>query len=243
VLLSRTRADWPHGSISVGVLAALLSFTTMSLQFTSTALLSQVSLAAFPIIVTVPQTCYGANPQGLSYQAGLGGSRSYLETTPTGYPAFAEWVSNAAISNADAQHGECAPSQLPGIRDTGTVVRAFLPIRDPSERSRLVEYHGFGTVVDARVVCLRPELTNVTFSSDSGYHVTGLAYIGLKPFGLFRKPSRDGSNNFSAYFDCGFAAARDGYNTKAYGWPVSLCRTEYRDAREGRSVTAQLRTH
>jgi len=243
VLLGRMRADWLRGSsISAGLLTALLSVTTVSLQFTSTALLSQVGLAPLPVAITVPETFYGVSRNGPTFSLLSGDDSSYVyqRITPTGYPAFAEWISNnnnaEASSNTDAHHGEFGPSQLPGIIDTGTVMRAFLPIQDASDRSRLVEYHGFGTVVDTRVVCVRPKLANVTFSTNSGNVLKGIADIGpnTKPSGFFRKPDRQGSNNFSASFECGFAVAYAGYDTEGYGWPVNLCETSHYNSKEGR---------
>ncbi|KAK7592047.1 hypothetical protein V3481_006682 [Fusarium oxysporum f. sp. vasinfectum] len=224
-LLCKMGAEWHHGSISIGLLAALLTFTTLSLQFASTVLLSQVGIASLPVATSVPQTYYGTDTYGPSYGSDGGGVHSFFDTTPLRYPAFAEWISNATMSDTAAQHGEFAPSSAPGIRDTGTVVRAFLPFKD-DERSRLIEYHGFGTAVDTRVVCVRPRLTNIVCSTDKdspaypAFRITGLADVEQKPSGFVRLPDEDGSKNYSLSFDCGFAPDAD---PETYGWPLALC--------------------
>ncbi|KAF5003869.1 hypothetical protein FDECE_9617 [Fusarium decemcellulare] len=216
------KAEWHRGSISVGLLATLLSFTTLSLQFTSTILLSQVGLASLPVAISVPQTYYGTDPDGLTFGSQTDVVPSFDYTTPVRFPAFAEWVSNATISDGTAQHGEFAPNSAPGIRDTGTVVRAFLPINDDDERSRLTEYHGLGTAVDTRVVCMRPKLTDIRYTTMTGYRVIGLVDNEQKPLGLLKQADEKGSNNFSMSFDCEFGAAAGPWDSELYGWPVAL---------------------
>lgn len=174
LLLNKVGTDWHYGSLSVGLLTMLLTITTLSLQFTSTILLSQVGIQSLPVAISVPQTYYGTDPDGPSFLSQISAPKSFLETTPVRYPAFAEWVSNS--TNTTAQHGEFPPNSSPGIRDTGTVVRAFLPFKD-EERRRLIGYHGYATALDTRVVCVRPKITNARFSSGNGYRVTGLADV------------------------------------------------------------------
>ncbi|SCO90106.1 uncharacterized protein FRV6_14234 [Fusarium oxysporum] len=200
-LLGKMRGEWHHGSVSVGLLATLLTFTSFSLQFTPTVVLSQVGIASLPVATSVPQTYYYADPDGPSFRFQMSQSHSFLETT---------------------HHGELAPYSAPGIRDTGTVMRALLPLKENDERSRLIEYHEFGTVVDTRVVCMRPKLTTVVYSDD---RVTGLADVEQKPLGLLRQPGEDGSKNYSLSFDCAFRGATgDESETYRYGWSLALCR-------------------
>lgn len=129
---------------------------------------------------------------------------------------------SSATSDTDAQHGEFPPNNAPGIRDTGTVIRAFLPIKAANGRNRLMEYHGFGTAVGARVVCMRPKLTNVSFTTGDGYRVSGLADIEHEPLGLLRQAQSQGSNDFSLSFDCGLALATPATYLELEGWPLSL---------------------
>jgi hypothetical protein len=161
-------------------------------------------------------------------------TRSFLETTPVRYPAFAEWVSNA--TETTSQHGEFAPKSAPGIRDTGTVVRAFLPFEEDNERRHLIEYHGYATAVDMRVVCMRPKLTNVLFSSADGYRVTGLVDTEREPLGLLRPPDNTGNANYSMSFNCGFSAgAWQGNSTNQTAWSLALCglRSDLKNLHQG----------
>ncbi|KAH7459081.1 hypothetical protein FOMA001_g20304 [Fusarium oxysporum f. sp. matthiolae] len=152
LLLDKMRTDWHYGSLLVGFLAALLTLTTLSLQFTSTVLLSQVGIASLPVAASVSQTYYSADIEGPSYISQREASPSFLKTTPVRYPAFAEWTFNA--TGTTSQDGEFAPNSTTGVRDTGTVIRAFLPFKEDDERRSLIEYHGYATAVDTRVVCI-----------------------------------------------------------------------------------------
>lgn len=71
-LLRRIGTD---ASMSVGLLAALLTLTTLSLQFTSTALLSQVGLSSLQV-VTTRKTYYGADPDGPSFRSQISSSQT-----------------------------------------------------------------------------------------------------------------------------------------------------------------------
>ncbi len=233
-LLDKMRLDWRSGSLAVGIFAALLSLTTLDLQFASTALLSQVGIAFLPAEVSVPKTYYSTDPDGATFASQHPITPSYLGTTPNGYPAFAEWISNATPSSTTALDEGFAPSSDPGMRDTGTVMRAFLPLKDSNERGLVTEYHGYGTVVDTRVVCVRSKLSNVGFTTGDGYRVAGLANIEQNPLGLIDRPDDTGSSNFSVSFDYGFSAAnsRD-YSELKGGWPLTLCSSIYSHSRHG----------
>jgi hypothetical protein len=65
------------------------------------------------------------------------------------YPIFAEYA-EGMVENGSA-----------GISDTGLTIRAFLPIDDQGNRSSIHVYNGPATVVDSRVVCVRPNITNL----------------------------------------------------------------------------------
>ena len=65
------------------------------------------------------------------------------------YPAFAEYA-DGKVKNGSS-----------GVSDTGLNVRAFLPIDGQGNRSSIHVYNGPATVVDSRVVCVRPNITNL----------------------------------------------------------------------------------
>jgi hypothetical protein len=71
------------------------------------------------------------------------------------YPMFAEYT------NGQSSDG------LNGLSDTGLTMRAFLPISNPQTRSSIHSYEGLSTVVDARVACVRPNITNLWLQINS----------------------------------------------------------------------------
>ncbi|RGP70198.1 hypothetical protein FSPOR_4098 [Fusarium sporotrichioides] len=231
-LLGKMKANWHRKSASLGLLTALLTLTALSLQFTSTILLSQVGLAFLPVASSIPKMHYGIKSEGDTYYAMPSAAPSFLDITPTRYPAFAEWTPNRTNFDTANQRGEVAPGKSPGIVDTGNVLRAFLPINNDQERSLVTEYHGFATVVDTRVVCMRPKLSNVVFSTGDGFRLTGFANVEQRPLGLVQRESEGGSKNFSVSFDCSFDAAAGG-NYSEPDWALALCLGSFDNADQG----------
>lgn len=234
-LLNSMRAERYYGSVWMALPIVLLSFTTAALQFTSTILLSQVGRANLPVSTSVPQTYYGVDPNGLSFRSQLSGVQSYVDTTPTGYPAFAEWVANATVPGTT----EFAPDSRPGMKDTGTVIRAFLPIGNNDNRSRLMDYQGFATVVDMRVVCMLPNLTNVAYSSRDGYRISGLVGPEEYPRGSLGQLT-SGSGSSSMSFDCPFEAANGNVSSSDISWPLALCVPENSHSIQGLSMPVEM---
>lgn len=114
-------------------------------------------------------------------------------------------------------------------------MRALLPIGDVNERSRVTDYEGFGTVVEMRVVCVRPSLKNALVSKDTG-HLIGKIDIDQAPSGMIQEKE---GRNFTLDFDCSFAFALQGSETRwsADGWPINLCRTTYNQSIQGMNMT------
>lgn len=65
------------------------------------------------------------------------------------YPTFAEYKQNGS-------HG-------PNFVDSGTTYRGFLPFINATIRENVLSYSGPMTVVDERVVCIKPTLTNAEY--------------------------------------------------------------------------------
>ena len=227
-LLNRMRAERYYGSVWIALPIVLLSFTAVALQFSSTALLSQVGGANLPVSSRVPQTYYGIDPEGPTAYSLIPGVQSYIATTPKGYPAFAEWIANAT----DPEMKEFVSDTRPGLIDTGTVIRAFLPIGSFDSRSRVMDYQGTGTAVDMRVVCMRPKLTNMVFSTRNGYRLNGLASPVAYPQGLLQNLDSLGSSNFSMFLDCQFAAAAGNYR-RWNEWPLTVCAPAFPHSEQG----------
>ncbi|PSN66457.1 hypothetical protein BS50DRAFT_622120 [Corynespora cassiicola Philippines] len=121
-------------------LAAALTITSVFLQFTSTVLLADLdtgyvtgNLVSYPVTIR---------------QAPTIGTRKW-NVGVREYPAFAEYSEGMAADGSS------------GLSDTGLTLRAFLPISRQENRSSIHKYEGFSQVFDTRVVCVRPNITNL----------------------------------------------------------------------------------
>ncbi|KAH7397160.1 hypothetical protein BKA66DRAFT_594444 [Pyrenochaeta sp. MPI-SDFR-AT-0127] len=178
----------------------LLSITTLLLQFTSTALLSDVG--AGNITQPLPNTniSYGMGSSPYTVQVQ---SIGYLGTKPLVYPAFAEYTEPAIAIDA--------------VADTGLSIRAFLPFDQQSQRESLRSFSGNATIIDTRVVCMRPDLTNLNLTT-----LNGAPRITGSVTGSSAIPARfNGAQlmNGSA-FDCMWA--KQGI-IETPEWPIALC--------------------
>jgi hypothetical protein len=153
---SMLTAAWKRGNFRqrmlLPILAVVLTITTVLVQFTSTALLADLS----PGLIPSSSRNYTA-ATNFVYINGTDGFR-YIPVVPRGtswkikapfYPAFAEYHEDVADS-----------TQQDGISDTGFTLRAFLPLQDQQARSNIRSYNGIATVLDSRVVCMPPNMTN-----------------------------------------------------------------------------------
>lgn len=136
------------------VLVVLAILNSFALQFTSTIL-----LADFAPVSVVSQTLPNNFTFGLGHSVRKGDTNAYQgvdywTTSPTTYARFAEYSE--------------AGSQTATYIDTGKTYRGFVPLRTSDERATLREFTGPVTVVDARVVCVKPTLSNiiVTYGSE-----------------------------------------------------------------------------
>ncbi|KAF2029569.1 hypothetical protein EK21DRAFT_89660 [Setomelanomma holmii] len=74
----------------------------------------------------------------------------YWRSSQESMPTFAEYSHNGS-------HGA-------NFTDTGLTYRGFLPFSNATLRENILSYSGPMTVVDERVVCVKPTLSNATFS-------------------------------------------------------------------------------
>ena len=145
----------------------LLCLTTTLLQFSSTALLSDLRLGELPSLPSVRNATYdfvythngsGTDPavyhfSGYTYPIQLRTS-TWLRPPPS-FPAFAEY--SRPVSSPD------------GVDDTGILLRAFLPFADAQSRESVRNYSGKATVLDSRVSCQRPQLSHISLGANSSY--------------------------------------------------------------------------
>ncbi|PHH91339.1 hypothetical protein CDD83_854 [Cordyceps sp. RAO-2017] len=78
----------------------------------------------------------------------------------TGFLSMPTWTPDV-VSRTFAELAEPF-AQGPDFHDTGPTYRAFLPFANENERTRLRKFHGPTVVVDTRVVCVRPDVANMT---------------------------------------------------------------------------------
>jgi hypothetical protein len=124
------------------VMAVCLLVTTSILQFSSTLLLSDLQIG--PLI---GRRAVSEVRTSISYSGDVEKiPRDSSWTAPPMFPAFAEY------SEAPVGVGS-------GIADTGVLLRGFLPFETAEARQRLAYYEGNALVLDARVSCQAPTLT------------------------------------------------------------------------------------
>ncbi|RYP74672.1 hypothetical protein DL769_003985 [Monosporascus sp. CRB-8-3] len=201
----------------VGILGLCLILSSTALQFSSTILLSDFDTAP---ALTVNQTNQLNVSSGGYITAQVINEMTYSGSlwtaTPSEFTVFAEYNDPGYRRFSDAVH------------DTGLTVRSFLPISSKLSRMGLDRYHGYSTMIDTRVACIRPVLGNITFvdiqDPSSGFyfsylqgHATPSTHIPLLP---------STTSNLTIKFSC-LANSFDTVNFFGFGEPsFTLCPLE-----------------
>ena len=113
-----------------------------------------------------------------------------------------------------------------GFSDTGITLRALLPISDSKARSSIHTYQGPASVIDARTVCTRPDLTNISLSMDDPPIIRGTVSIpeDLR-FGLTHlETTRSGPQLVAqkpGLFACQISAGANKYQLS--DWNLTIC--------------------
>ncbi|KAI8685045.1 hypothetical protein NCS57_00172500 [Fusarium keratoplasticum] len=168
---------------TAGLLAVLL-IVTAATQFTSTILLTDFGAARvvggpatfnvnFGFTYTINHPSSDESSNLFSPYAGV----DYWTSRPPAYLRFAE------VSTP--------PVEEDGVYDTGFTARAFLPFVNSTQRVTVRTYEGPATVVDARVVCIRPRLSTLSVNLTGGSTLSlagtvalGGTYKGLETMSL-----------------------------------------------------------
>lgn len=210
---------WPIGINVYGLIlvvpTALLAITSICLQFTSTALLSDVSLGFVRVgggetsVLYTQSNAHNLLPN-MNKSTILAGARStmsghHLYSSPI-FPVFAEYTEKPS-------RGDVAD----GVADTGLAMRAFLPIASQNERIQLRDYSGPATLFDTRVVCTRPDpsKTNFRFWSHGGGRPR--PFLSGRVGSSFTASRFNGTASLNINCTFGMPAYDRGE------WPVSLC--------------------
>ncbi|CAI4212421.1 unnamed protein product [Parascedosporium putredinis] len=149
----------------VRVIVVGLTLSYCLLQFTSTILLSDVSRGFVTARIDEPQT--PAALFGTVGPLGAGINGRYLYRKPI-FPAFAELK--------EGIDGGVEESLTDRTADTGTTLRAYLPINDTQTRRDVQDYTGPATLFDNRVFCTRPLIQDPSFYAET--HQSALALTG-----------------------------------------------------------------
>ncbi|KAF2125974.1 hypothetical protein P153DRAFT_399452 [Dothidotthia symphoricarpi CBS 119687] len=202
------------GYSALVVVAVLNAF---ALQFTSTLLLTDFDYSPIlfePYDIPVPFGLKFDTPSGdtTPYQG-----VDFWHTGPASYPQFAEYSE--------------AGSQSEGFVDTGKSYRGFLPIREPEVRAALRNYTGAMTVVDTRVVCVKPTVSSLTVSNWITTTVSGvLRWEDTHPPLKQNDATGYGFNTDSGYsFNCTLPIhdSETGTGKPIELWAVALCTLDF----------------
>jgi hypothetical protein len=202
-------------------LIALLSLTTLAAYLTSTALIADFEVVSIPGYPINPEISYSLGNMSLFAE-----EPNYSHYRPANFPVFAEYSELAPQNNGNE------------VDDTGPTVRAILPISSPSVRETLVNYNGYGTLLNSHVVCVKPRIENLTFESrqESGLQyfkplISGSITLEEMPPGIMFDPDAvDFITEVPSYarrgptelitFICQMASSS---SMLADEWPVSMC--------------------
>ncbi|KAE9370144.1 hypothetical protein N431DRAFT_31082 [Stipitochalara longipes BDJ] len=216
-ILMYFRTTLKRSSFAIRIALLALTVSTLLLQFSSSALLSDINLGL--IEITQTNVSYGVRftedfiDKWINQaEHDMGG---VIVSTPSGYPAFGEYTEAPTDTNQS------------GIVDTGVSMRAFFPVSTEPGRDRLVKYNGLAQVVDTRVVCMRPILSDLS--------LTGFDEVIFPNFldGRFRTnmsvPGFPNDSNLTdtATFKCAFPSMNP--ELPISEWPLSICNPDYPD--------------
>jgi hypothetical protein len=95
---------------------------------------------------------------GFTFGAVNSTSPADLTPLPLMYVVFEYWKRSPSQSEIFAEYSE--PGETSDeLDDTGTALRAFLPISSTSQRESIQSFNGIARVIDTRVICVRPKFT------------------------------------------------------------------------------------
>ncbi|KAI9859413.1 MAG: Mitochondrial outer membrane protein iml2 [Trichoglossum hirsutum] len=181
-------------------LGVLLVTTTLLIQFSSTVLLSDLSTQ---MIVGNTNTTSRATNFRSSGGSRINPTMTSWSATSFAYPSFAEYREPPDIDQI-------------GIKDTGMTLRAFLPYPDALSRTQLHTYSGKATVLDARVICMRPQFMDEALAVIGGDTIVFTGRVA-PTFNNYSQVSNMGLENGTK-----FACIQPPFR----GWPISLCQLD-----------------
>ncbi|KAF2813557.1 uncharacterized protein BDZ99DRAFT_517802 [Mytilinidion resinicola] len=195
------------------VLLFVLLTTTSLLQFSSTALLSDLHLGPLPDLEVSRSALNGFKYTCLGQQPASADCATFEKLSYNVIPRGSIWSTNPPFYPVFAEYSE-PPQQSPaGSSDTGVLLRSMLPLTDSRSRQTLRNYTGKAIVLDSRVYCQAPTVSNLSWSE--GYYSNGTGTISANP-----TISKVMTNNWAdeANFMCYYGGA-DQYSICQIGCP------------------------
>jgi hypothetical protein len=135
-------------------------------QFLLLILLTDVSLRPTAGLVSTPDLPYNLHYPGLENGSFLGSSQFIR-------PSIGAWNRKISQYASFVEYSE-PPYEAQGVSDTGLTLRAFLPFGTVQDPENLESCEGKASVLDSRVTCQVPHITNAFLVND-GY-LRGIAY-------------------------------------------------------------------
>jgi hypothetical protein len=213
--------------LGYSILIVVTILNALAMQFTSTILLADLATCSIVLDRDASQDIYfglkdvgsgNINPYAGSDYWYVHVSRDLFDcqltasrkTGPQTYPRFAEYKGEPAT------HG-------PNFTDTGKVYRGFLPFYDAQERKVLRNYTGPMNVVDTRVVCVKPVLSNITLYTveDDRGSITGTIDVTDAHPDISTATVEEGQSSVENTFNC--TLPNMDLNQYATTWNASLC--------------------
>jgi hypothetical protein len=220
--LRKVRRCWRH--VFISALALVFTITILLIQFTSTALLSDLGSG----VISGENTQYTL-ATNFEYDNTQGTIPTLLRDTtwkhkPPYYPVFAEYREDIGGNKTED-----------GVSDTGLTLRAFMPLQEQQSRFFLKSYSGRATVLDSRVTCMRPNLTAASVHITLNHTLLALTGAVKAAFNTSRLVLEHTSeeyfngtptweNRVESYFTCLGDIGHSDDSTPS--WPLSICQPE-----------------
>ncbi|KAF2500493.1 hypothetical protein BU16DRAFT_248181 [Lophium mytilinum] len=155
-------------------LIILLTTTTILLQFSSTALLSDLKLGLLEGYSKNRTFFYDFEYNTIARVGDVQGWDLYQLTNAPLIHRGISWARNPPFYPAFGEYTEAVPKKEK-VDDTGYTLRAFMPFTDAQSRQTVRKYTGSAFVVDSRVSCQQPdfETVNVTIGVEKTMDQTG----------------------------------------------------------------------
>ncbi|KAL1613943.1 hypothetical protein SLS54_010153 [Diplodia seriata] len=190
-------------------LTTMLMLLQTSFQFSSTILLSDLHPGLVRGDAAPREVRYGLSDV-LKDKLGSDAMGNPWNFKPPSWPSFAEFSEPAVEAD--------------GLKDTGFVLRALLPLEAAQSRLTVGNYSGLATVLPSRVACFRPPLSNLTIGLEvSAGFISGKIDFGEVQFALLggcqSRPCREMTEPTQG-FNC---TLNYGTQAEPREWATTLC--------------------